>query len=137
MIGRILGIDYGRRRIGIACTDPLGITVQPIAAFEGVPAAAIEPIAALCVEREVDRVVVGLPLNMDGTEGEMAKEVRAWAARLARVVRVPLEFSDERLTSFSAEQDLKAFSKKVRRKKGLVDAMAAVQILRDWLAART
>lgn len=137
MIGRVLGIDYGRKRIGVACTDPLGITVQPIAAFEGEPAAALEPIRKECIEREVDRVVVGLPLNMDGSEGAMAKEVRGWAAKLGARIGLPVEFCDERLSSWSAEQELRGFSKKVRKKKGLVDAMAAVQILRDWLAART
>lgn len=137
MIGRVLGIDYGRKRIGVACTDPLGITVQPVAAYEGEPAAALEPIRQECIEREVDRVVVGLPLNMDGSEGAMAKEVRGWAAKLGAKLGLPVEFCDERLTSWSAEQELRGFSKRVRRKKGLVDAMAAVQILRDWLAART
>lgn len=136
MIGRVLGIDYGRKRIGLACTDPLGITVQPLETLHGEPGKAIEPIAALCAEREVDRIVVGLPYNMDGTEGEMAKEVRAFAARLAARIRLPLEFTDERLTSWSAEQELRVFKKKVRQKKGLVDAMAAVAILRDWLATK-
>jgi putative holliday junction resolvase len=136
MIERVLAVDYGRKRIGLASCDPLGITVQPLDTLHGEPAKALPAIAALCIDREVARIVVGLPLNMNGSEGDMAREVRAFGAKLAEATKLPIEFSDERLTSWSAEQELAVFKKKLRRKKGLVDAMAAVQILRDWLATR-
>lgn len=135
MIPRVVAIDYGRKRIGVAGCDALGITVQPLETIHGEPSAAIAKIVAICREREAERIVVGLPLNMNGTEGEIAAEVRRFGDKLGVAAQLPVEYSDERLTSWSAEQDLRSFKKKVRRKKGLIDAMAAVAILRDWLAA--
>ncbi|MBI4881042.1 MAG: Holliday junction resolvase RuvX [Planctomycetes bacterium] len=135
---RILAIDYGRRRIGLAACDPLGITAQPIGAHEGTPEEALAAILRLCAERQVERIVVGLPLNMDGSEGEMAREVRGFAAKLAQATRLPVDFSDERLTSWEAEGRLREMGRRRKRKgdKGRVDAMAAAQILRDYLDAR-
>lgn len=133
---RLLGVDYGRKRIGVAGADPLGITVQPLLAITGQPEQALPQIAAVCDEREVDRIVLGLPLNMDGTEGDMAREVRRFAVRLEKVTRRPVVFSDERLSSWSAEEALRELPKKQRGARGRIDAMAAAQILRDYLARR-
>ena len=136
MIGRVLGIDYGRKRIGVACTDPLGITVQPIAAFEGEPAAALEPIRKECIEREVDRVVVGLPLNMDGSEGPAAKRARTEAERLATVVGVPVEMHDERRTTVSADRSMLDAGLNAIERRQRVDKVAAAIMLQSWLDAR-
>ncbi len=135
---RILAIDYGRRRMGLAASDPLGITAQPLGAHEGTPSEALAAIARVCAEKQVARVVIGLPLNMDGSEGEMAREVRGFAAELERATGLPVDFSDERLTSWEAEVRLRQVRRGKGRKgeKGRVDAMAAAQILRDYLDAR-
>lgn len=132
---RILAVDYGRKRIGLASCDPLWISAQPLPTLQGEPAAAIAPIAALCAEREVRRIVVGLPLHMDGSDSDMAKEARAFGGRLAAATGLPVEYFDERLTSFAAEEQLRGVKRGLKKKKGLIDAAAALQILRDWMAA--
>lgn len=131
--GSVLAVDYGRKRIGLAASDPLGIGAHPVGVVTEQGAAALDAIARVCREREIVRIVVGLPLNMDGTEGEMAREVRGFGARLAERIGIAVEWFDERLTSFAAEEQLRGLSKRERRK-APVDAMAAVQILRDWMA---
>lgn len=132
---RLLGIDYGRKRIGIAAADALWIAAHPIDAVDN-DAGALPAIAALCEEREIDRIVVGLPLHMSGADSDMAREVRAFAAKLEAHVRRPIVFIDERLSSVTAEDLLKGRSPARRRKeKGRVDAVAAAQILKDYMAA--
>lgn len=134
---RLLAVDYGRRRTGVAGADPLGITAQPLEAVEGGQETVLARIVALCAEREVDRVLLGLPLNMDGSEGSMAAEVRAFGERLRERTGRPVEFVDERLTSYEAEQQLRGLRrKKDRRDKGRIDAMAAARILADYLESR-
>lgn len=136
---RLLAIDYGRKRIGLAGCDPLGITVQPLEAITGQPKAALGRIGEVCEEREIDRIVVGLPLHMDGTESDMAREARAFGALVAATCKRPVVFHDERLSSVSAEHALQGQTPKQRqkmRKEGRIDAMAAAQVLRDFLAAR-
>jgi len=138
----ILALDYGRKRIGVAASDPLGLTAQPVTTLEGSPQQALPLIAKLCAEREVARIVLGLPLNMDGSEGPMAAEVRGFSTRLISATGLPVEFVDERLSSFSAEEDLKQMGvrrkrgKKGRRQRGRVDAMAAAVILREYMNRR-
>ncbi|MBK6940629.1 MAG: Holliday junction resolvase RuvX [Planctomycetes bacterium] len=132
---RLLGIDYGRKRIGIAAADALWIAAHPIDAVAN-DAHAFTAIAALCEEREIDRIVVGLPLHMSGADSDMAREVRVFAAKLEAHVHRPIAFIDERLSSVTAEDLLKGRSPARRRKeKGRVDAVAAAQILKDYMAA--
>ena len=131
---RILCIDYGRARHGLAVSDPLGMAGHPLPALvrrdEVADTAAL---AALVEERDVRRLVVGLPLNMDGTEGEMATEVRAWAARLAAALGLPVDYEDERLTSEEAEDVLREAGVKPSQRRGLRDSIAAAVILRTVL----
>ena len=134
---RILAIDYGRKRIGLAATDPLGLTAQPLSALHGTPDEAIAAIVEVCRDRETEHVLVGLPMNMDGSEGPMAAEVRAWAAKVGAAVGRECELADERLTSHTAKEHLRGAKKKKRRRDtGLIDSLAAVEILRDWMSAR-
>ncbi len=118
----------------MAASDLLGLTAQPIGTQEGTPKDALEAIFAICVDRQIDRIILGLPLNMDGSEGPMAKEVRTFAGQLAERTNLPVELSDERLTSWSVEEDLKGMRGKRRKKKGTVDTMAAALILREYMA---
>jgi len=136
-MNRILAIDYGRKRTGLAATDPLGMIARPLPALHGTPDEALPKIAELCVDRQTEHILLGLPMNMDGSEGPMALETRAWGARLGEVTGLAVEMADERLTSHSAKQHLRGMKKKHRRRDtGLIDSLAAVEILRDWMSAR-
>lgn len=136
---RYLAIDLGDRRTGFAAGDDVVGLVQPLAVVEA-PTRALQLKAALKAidEHGPDRVVVGLPLNMDGSEGPRAKLVREFAAELAaqmpRFPRVAIEFHDERLSSFAAEQKLNRTGRTHGEKKALRDALAACAILEGFLA---
>lgn len=132
---RILGLDFGQKRIGVAVSDPLGYTAQGLSVIlYDQPEEALEKLEQLCREFAVERIVVGLPLNMDGSSGPAAREAAAFASRLESLVDVPVELVDERLTSRTAEKVL--IEGKVRRKarKQVKDKLAAVLILESFLA---
>ncbi len=134
MIGRILGIDFGKARIGLALSDPLGITAQPleIVASERVDDA-IARIAALVEEHDVARIVLGLPLNMDGSEGFMVAATREFAVALEKKTSlVPIEW-DERLTSSQALSALGRQEKSWKKRKKKLDAVAAQFLLQSYL----
>lgn len=131
---RYLGVDVGRARIGLALADDVLRTARPLRAVaRRGGAATLAEIADVAREFEVERVVVGLPLNMDGTEGASARDARAFAARLGETLGLPVELQDERLSTFEAETRLRdqGFSAKDRRSR--VDAEAAAVILQGWL----
>jgi putative Holliday junction resolvase len=131
----VLAIDYGRVRLGLAVSDEDGILASPLPAL---PAArgAVEAVAKVVVERDVDRIVVGLPLHMDGTAGEMAEEVKAFATRVAARTGRPIEFVDERWTSAEAERAMLEGNLPRSRRRALRDGLAAVLILQAYLGAR-
>ena len=133
----IAALDLGTKRIGLAVSDhgetsalPLGTIERRIVRWD------LEQVAARLAGREVTRVVVGLPLNMDGSEGPAARQARAFAARLGTELGVAVEMFDERLTSVEAEERLARADVGRRRRKQAVDAVAAAVILEGWLAAR-
>jgi putative Holliday junction resolvase len=131
---RILAIDYGRARHGLAVSDALGLASHPLPALQRTGEAAdLQALRAVLAEREVQRVIVGLPLNMDGSEGPMAREVRAFAAVLAEAVKLPVELEDERLTTDEAEQFLREAGLRPSERKRLRDSVAAAVILRGVL----
>lgn len=137
MPGRVVALDYGRRRVGVAASDPLRIVAQPRgAARAGVPP--VEPSAELLSmvgALEPTLIVVGVPLHMDGSEGQMAREAREFARRLGGATGVRIEVRDERLTSVEAERTIQALElpKRKREKRGLRDALAAAVLLEDYL----
>lgn len=138
MPGAVLAIDYGRRRIGVAASDPLGITTQGIATLDGRDRpAAVAAIAALVAERDAVRVLVGHPLNMDGTAGPMAREAEAFADALRARLTIPVELLDERLSSFAADQALREAGLSRRERAAREDRVAAALLLRAWLDARS
>ncbi len=127
---RVLAVDYGEKRVGLALSDPLGLISQPL---KVVPRSrALEEISRLVEERKVERIVVGLPLNMDGTEGEMARRARAFGESL-RSIGVEVVFFDERLTSFEAEEVMRSAGLSWKKRKKKVDALAAALILKSYL----
>jgi putative Holliday junction resolvase len=133
----IAALDLGKRRIGIAIADNEGLAVHPLSAIERRSLVRdLESIRARLVEFEVSQVIVGLPLNMDGSVGPAARAAETFAARLHEACGLPVELFDERLSSFEAEERLRELSGKRARDKGTVDAVAASVILESWLRQR-
>jgi putative Holliday junction resolvase len=131
----IAGIDFGRKRIGLAVSD--GQTAYPLGIMERCSLKSdLQAIRARLAERGVSLIVVGLPLNMDGTEGPSARAARAFAEHLGKATGLPVEMFDERLTSFEAEQRLNEASASRTAKRAARDAVAAAIILEGWLEAR-
>lgn len=129
-----LGIDHGDARIGIAATDDFGILAHPVETIDCKRTEAIERIAQLVQVRGIKTLVVGLPLRMDGSEGDAASKVRAFASQLhERIGTVPLVFVDETLTTSSASAKLREAGRKARQQKSVIDQAAAVEILNLWM----
>lgn len=134
---RILAIDYGQKRIGLAVSDPLGRFAVGLPTLERTRKTDLwTPLAALRDQYGIHTVVVGLPRNMDGSEGPMAHKVRAFGAMLSAQLGCEVTYLDERLTSALAEQTLRAQGIAPSRQKGLVDQAAAARILQDYLDSR-
>ncbi len=136
-MGRVLGVDLGARRTGVALSDPLGLTAQGCETLEGRSTAALlADLEKLARREEVERVVVGLPLDMSGDEGFAAARARRFAAELAARLGLPVELWDERLTTVQAERAL--VGGRVRRgaRRGRRDRIAAILILQSWLDAQ-
>lgn len=131
--GPILAVDLGARRTGLAISDPEGRMALALPTLEDADAAAIAKVAE---ERGAALVVIGLPFNMDGTEGPRAKEARAFADELRSVLRAPVELWDERLSSAEGDRRLRqaGLSRKERARRS--DAAAAIVILEGFLASR-
>jgi putative Holliday junction resolvase len=132
----IAAIDLGRRRIGVAVTDAASMGAYPLGIVERRALKKdLKAIAAMLGDRRVNTFVVGLPLNMDGSEGPAASGARKFAERLAESLGVTVEMFDERLTSFEARERMADMpARKGARKIGL-DALAAVVILEGWMQA--
>lgn len=129
---RLLGLDVGEARIGVAVSDALGKTAQPLETVER-DERAQERLAALAVEVGAERLVVGLPLLMDGSEGAQARLVRDFAEGLAAGLGLPLEYVDERLTTKEAEGVLVLGGVKRGKKRQASDRLAAALILRAYM----
>lgn len=134
---RILGLDFGEKRIGVAVSDPLGITAQglTVISYER-PDEALEMTARLCREYAAEEIVVGLPLNMDGSRGAAARAAGEFAARLADLVPIPVRVVDERLTSRAAERALLEGGVRRGTRRKVRDKVAAALILESYLAGR-
>jgi putative Holliday junction resolvase len=136
VIGRVAAVDYGRRRVGLAVCDPLGITVRGLPTYVRAEGAdAVAGVAAVLREAQATRLVVGLPLHADGRLSEMSAEARGFGDALGRALGVPVAYLDEGLSSWAAEDDLRARggSLEKARKGGLVDQRVAMGLLRAWL----
>lgn len=129
-----LGIDCGDARIGIAATDEFGIMAHPV---ETVPNDYRDPIPRIrdiAKLRKVKTLIVGLPLRLDGTEGDSAKKVRSFAKRLATALpELPMIFVDESYTTMTAAQKLREAGRKSHQHKAIIDQVAAVEILNLWM----
>ena len=132
---RILGIDYGRRRIGLAVSDEAGFLARPLDPHLRTRSLRkdLEHLSRLAREFEVETIVVGLPLNMDGSKGEMALEVESFVSQLQELSKIAVIVSDERLTSVEAERVLLEGNVKRKDRKQLRDGLAATLILQGYL----
>jgi len=134
---RIAALDVGDARIGVAVSDELGITAQGIGVVQRVGGKRdLEALSQMLGPYAPERVVVGLPLNMNGTEGPQAARVRAFADKVAAHLGLPIEFWDERLTTVAAVRILLEGDVSRRRRKDLIDKVAAALILEGFLARR-
>lgn len=135
---RILGIDHGTVRIGLALSDDLGMFANPLKTLDASPTVE-EEIAAIVRQKRVEEIVIGLPLRMDGHRGSATERVETFADGLRKVLpaEMKIAFVDERLTSAAAERSLGLTNKqKTLEEKKLVDQISAVAILQDYLNTR-
>jgi putative Holliday junction resolvase len=134
---KAIGLDYGERRIGVAAGDPLGLTAQPLVVIERTSVAAdTARIADIVRRRGADTVVVGLPLQMDGSMGPQARRVRRFALRLGREIGLPVVLWDERLSTVEAERSLLAAGERRSDRRGVRDSVAAAVVLQSYLEAQ-
>ena len=134
----MLGIDLGGKRTGLAFAETLSGLVMPIEVLRASEGPALDSALDDAIrEHGPHRLVIGLPLNMDGTEGPAAQKSRAMGENLQQRHGLPVEYQDERLTSFAAEADLAERKLNRQAKKNVADAHAAAEILRDWLAEQS
>ena len=135
---RVAALDVGEARIGVAVSDELGLTAQPLGVIRRVGGRRdLDALGRLLAPYAPERLVVGLPLGMNGMEGVQAARVRAFATQAAAHLGVPLEFWDERLTTVAAERALLEADVTRRRRREVVDKVAASLILQGWLAHRS
>jgi len=131
---KVLAVDYGERRTGLAVSDDLGITAQGLDTIVAEDESEIPALVArVARERGVGRIVVGLPLNMDGSESVKSAKVREFGAALAEAAGLPVEFWDERLTSLQAQRVVHEMGRKTGKNKTEIDRISATLILQEYL----
>jgi len=136
---RVVGVDLGSRRIGVAVSDVTGTIASPHSVVDrsGDVGADHRRLAGIVMEVGAGRVVVGLPLSLDGRARQAATAAAEEAEALALVVGVPVETYDERLTTVSAQHALRAGGTRARKQRGIIDKAAAAVLLQSWLDGRS
>jgi putative Holliday junction resolvase len=133
-MGRVMAVDPGSRRVGVAVSDPTGTIAQPLAVLPAEPAETlVARLVQVAREQEATRLVVGLPRRMDGSHGPEARAARTLAGELRRASGLPVALVDERLTSVAAERALLAGGASRARRRQLSDPVAAALILQSYL----
>jgi putative Holliday junction resolvase len=131
---RVLGLDWGTKRIGVAVTDPFGDAALPLDVLPGDRETELwTRLRKICEEKDIKRIVVGLPVNMDGTHGSSAAAAKAFALRVEKETGIPVETTDERLTSCDADGRLAETGMRWKDRKKRVDQVAASLILAAWI----
>jgi putative holliday junction resolvase len=131
---RILAVDYGRKRIGLALSDELGLTAQPLLTLARTNRRDdLRRLREICREHGVAHILVGHPLHITGAPGEMAEEAARFAARLKKALGIAVELVDERLTTWEAQQTMSQAKSSSPRKRRPLDDVAAAVLLRDYL----
>jgi putative pre-16S rRNA nuclease len=137
-LARVLGLDVGSKTIGVAISDPLGITAQGLETIRRRNKRLdFAQLAAVVQRYAVAEIVVGYPLRMSGAEGTQASTMQEFAQELRRRLGLPVHLWDERLTSAEANRVLRDFEMSIKRRGEVVDRMAAVLILQSWMEARS
>lgn len=132
-----MGLDVGSKTVGVAVSDELGLTAQGVTTVRRQNLKAdLLALGTLAQEYSVDRLVVGLPLNMNGQEGPSAAEARKLGEALAAALKLPVDYWDERLTTVAAQRVLLEANVSRSKRKGVIDQLAASLILQGWLDAR-
>ncbi len=135
-MSRILALDHGTKRIGVAITDELKMIAQPLEFIPAEPLdAAFQRLQAILAEKPSELILVGMPRNMDGTYGPAAEKVRAFIEQLKQVIAVPVRTWDERLTSTQANRVMVQGNVRRDQRKEKVDAVAAAILLQSYLEA--
>jgi putative Holliday junction resolvase len=136
----VLGVDAGERRVGVALSDELRLLASPVTVLDrrGGLAPVLDALSDLARREGATQVVVGLPLNADGSEGPQARRAHDFARVAARVIGLPVKMWDERLSTREAEEIVRAQGRNLRRarQQGKLDAVAAAAILQDYLDAQ-
>lgn len=133
---RILGIDYGDSRVGLAVSDALGLTAQGIGTVKNKGEnRLLEELSAVLDEYKPDRIVIGLPKNMDGTEGFRAEATYSFADRLRTIFSGEIVFFDERLSTMNAARFLNETNTRGKNRKKVIDTVSACIILQDYMAS--
>jgi putative Holliday junction resolvase len=136
-MGRVMGIDFGTRRVGVSISDPGGVVAgNPSVLHVRSQEQAITEIRELATREAVAEIVVGLPLSLDGTSGPQAEKVTSFASKLSSACGVKVTLWDERLSTAEAERLLLGVSKRTRKKKEKRDLVAALLILQSYLSSR-
>lgn len=136
-VGRVLGLDVGSRRIGVAVSDPLGITAQGLETLQRrTKRQDFESLQRVIQQYDVREIVVGLPLRMSGAEGIQSDKMQVFAEELRKRFRLPVHLWDERLTSVEANRLLRETDLSIEKRGKAVDRMAAVLILQGWMESR-
>lgn len=131
---KVLAVDYGERRTGVAVSDEIGITAQGLETIEVEDESEIPSrVANIARETGAETIVVGLPLNMNGTESEKSRKVREFGALLAEETSLPVVFRDERMTSKQAQRVMHELKKKTFKNKPMIDRISATLILQEYL----
>ncbi len=134
---RVLGVDLGTVRVGLAVSDPEGLTAQPLEVLEGPgPEGFAAAVAARVKEMDVDEIVVGIPLRMDGRRGPEADAAEVFARTLEAQTLIPVHRWDERLSTAEAERAMRSAGRSARKQRGVVDKVAAALILGAYLESR-
>ncbi len=133
---RYLAIDYGNKRTGLAICDEAETIASPLAVIQG-QKGLIQKISAIIENENVEAVVLGLPLNMDGSEGPQAELALKFGKQLQNHLKIPVLLHDERLSSFGAEEKLTSAQYTRKKKKKRLDAIAAAEILESFLQQNT
>ncbi|MDZ7262875.1 MAG: Holliday junction resolvase RuvX [candidate division KSB1 bacterium] len=136
-MGRILGLDYGQRRVGVALSDPMGITAQPLVTLDFHDAEkAWQKLSDIIFQQKVEKIVIGLPLTLKGSKGSKARETEKFIATLQKRFDLPVVVWDERLTTVAAQRSLREMGQSPGRNKEKLDQLSAVFILQGYLNSR-
>jgi len=135
--GRVLALDLGKRRIGLAISDELGLTAQGLPTLERTKIRAdLSRLAELAKEKNVTLILIGNPMHLSGREGRQAEHARDFGARLQAATGLPVEFWDERLTTVEAQRVLRESGVSIEKRAKAVDRLAAVILLESYLDSR-